>query len=462
MAIDPTIEDKHRDAVQMIRDTAALLRAQRGHYAVPLSEYANDEGRVADALRGLLQTLKHPDTKLSKYVLQGSKKSDRLREFGQTITGLHRLLTEWRWVFRTFKDGTLTSAWPLLPDDNITSAVVLDATAKLNRLYSEFPQQFKVVEVETARSYQPVTIHAARCSHTGKSGVAQHADEIVPGVLASLHEKYGPSAKDRRVLVVCHKDHVPFVQKWAQRGPEWSPEGAGDFKALDVISWGSIDGRNDWQTYDTVVLLSLFYRDDAVALNAYQAAHGALGSETLNAPPDAVTALRVSQIVVDAAQSVNRARCRNVVAIDEHGLGSCETTDLFVRLPRDHEQGQRVSGDQILAGLLKALPGAKVVDWTPEAAVKRTGRPPRYEGALIAYVQTLAPGDRAWAVDVRRTLGMSPRTWDNLVAQVERPGTALARAFDEAGVRYVIFPRGRSKMGALVRGQEVAKVDAVR
>jgi hypothetical protein len=325
---------------------------------------------------------------------------------------------------------------------------VLDATAPLNRLYDEFPHQFTRVEVPRARTYRTVLVYAARCTYTGKGGVTEHADEIAPATLKAVRDEYGDGAKDRRVLVVTHLDVEPFVEKWAS---------SFQFKELAVTHWNAIDGRNDWSEFNTVVVVSLPYRDDAVALNAYQAAHGALGTSSLRTPPENVTALRVSQIIVDVTQAVNRARCRRVVDAE----GRCLPTDIFIRLPAERNRQGRVSAEAILEGLREAMPGAAVVPWAIEE-VRVSGRRLQFDRALAAYVKTLAPGERAWAVDVRRRLGISHATWERLMRQAQAPGSMLAAVFEEASVKYMTFPRGRSTMGALVRSDDIARTSAVR
>ena len=55
---------------------------------------------------------------------------------------------------------------------------------------------------------------------------------------------------DRQVLLLCHKD-----------SEHWYASQEHDFRNFEVTHWGAIDGKNDWQDFDTVVIAGIPYRD---------------------------------------------------------------------------------------------------------------------------------------------------------------------------------------------------------
>jgi hypothetical protein len=167
---------------------------------------------------------------------------------------------------------------------------------------------------------------------------------------------------------------------------------------------------------------------------------------------DVVTALRTSQIVVDVAQAVNRARCRRVI----DALGNCRPTDVFIRLP---ETPRQVSADDVLLGLLGAMPGATTVRWSlPARALEHHHGRPRYDGALVAYAATMAPGEHRPVSDVRRDLTMSATSWDRLASQLRDPASALTASLASEGARYVLLPRGKRVLAYIAKGDKADRL----
>ena len=92
-------------------------------------------------------------------------------------------------------------------------------------------------------------------------------------------------------------------------------------------------------------------------------------------------------MVVQVVQAMNRIQCRKV--IDE--LGNCAPTDFFIRLPADS------TGEEVLNGIKRSMPGIKVVAWDLEA-VKKRAKPSRLGPQVVSYASALPPGSRvaAW------------------------------------------------------------------
>ena len=133
---------------------------------------------------------------------------------------------------------------------------------------------------------------------------------------------------------------------------------APSFAAYSVAHWGAIDGRNDWNDYDTVVIFGLSYRDQVWSTNTFFALQGLQDNRWLEQPSwgryaDVRQEMQRRQLTVSVIQAVNRVRCRRVI----DGDGNCPPTDVFIVLPRGAE------GDAILAHLQEEMPGAVIVPW---------------------------------------------------------------------------------------------------
>ena len=70
-------------------------------------------------------------------------------------------------------------------------------------------------------------------------------------------------SNDSQVLLVCHKD-----------SEHWYSSQEYDFRNFEVTHWGAIDGKNDWQDFDTVVIAGIPYRDIVWANNTFMAIRG--------------------------------------------------------------------------------------------------------------------------------------------------------------------------------------------
>jgi hypothetical protein len=69
--------------------------------------------------------------------------------------------------------------------------------------------------------------------------MVKNGQEEAPKLIAVVKEVVGTN---RKVLCVCHKAVEPHLAAYG-----------GTFEAFDVGHWNALDGRNDWQDYDTAV-----------------------------------------------------------------------------------------------------------------------------------------------------------------------------------------------------------------
>src|SRR5690606_4473837 len=141
----------------------------------------------------------------------------------------------------------------------------------------------------------------------GKEKMEQHGRERLSRVIANLES----SCSDRSVLVCLHKHLEPFALTL-------SPE----FERYAVAHWGAIDGKNDWQDFDTVVIFGLHYHGDVWSSRTFMALQGPPEDDSWFDRPswrsyqNIRQALDRKQVTVSVIQAINRIRCRRVTNAD--------------------------------------------------------------------------------------------------------------------------------------------------
>jgi hypothetical protein len=345
-----------------------------------------------------------------------------IKHYDTIVRDIQATLGNWNWYAKKMAEHTINTARLIVPED-IAGAVILDATASANLIYRLFDYKVDIIPVPSnARNYANVTLHVSKGHAVGKGTMVRNAKDEAPKLVGGLKDAIGA---DRKVLVICHKAVEPHVAAYGNT-----------FAALDVGHWNAIDGRNDWQQHDAVVIFGLPYRDKVWSANTFMALRGLQDTEWLNSDGDRPfenyrdvrQALEVGHIVVSVVQAINRVRCRRVV--DQHG--NCEPTDVFLLLPDD------ATGRAILSGIKVEMPGVNIEPWhyAKASGITRKPRKSNHGEALIRYVRIMQEGKRA-AGEVMRDLGMSRRTFMNLVSDLKEQTSGLAMALAEAGVRYV-------------------------
>ena len=359
------------------------------------------------------------------------------RRFDQTLKGVQLVLDNWNWYAKKLNDHTMNAARLIVPDE-VTGAVILDATANPNLIYKLFDYRVDVIPVPSvARRYDNVTLHVSKGHAVGKTALAGKAKEEAGKLVAALEAKL---SKDRKVFVCCHQQVEAQVVSYSPR-----------FAAFEVGHWGAIDGRNSWHGFDTAVIFGLPYRDRIWSANTFMALQGLQSTEWLTAEGnrpfreyhDIRAALQTGQLVVSIVQAINRVRCRRVVDAE----GNCEPTDVFLLLPAGS------TGDDILEGIKREMPAINVVPWSYQAARRKPKRS-NWEEAVVSYAATMLPGRKA-AKTVREELGVPRSCWERMVAKLKDVTTDLSRRLADKGVTYFVEGAGRRQSAYLVRSADL-------
>lgn len=357
------------------------------------------------------------------------------KRFDDIIRGIHLTVDNWNWYAKKNKDHTINSARLIVPED-APGAVIMDATASSNLIYQLFDRKVDIIQVPgDARRYDNVTLHVSRGHAVGKVKLKVSAQDEAPRLLGHLEDTL-ETAQDRRVLIVCHKAVKPRVVSLRP-----------NFGAFSVAHWGAIDGRNDWDTYDTAVIFGLPYRDNVWSANTFMSLRGVQTTDWLQADGDRPFrrhkdirhSLKVGQLVVNIVQAINRVRCRRVIDNEGH----CLPTNVYLLLPND------ATGVGILEGIKREMPGINVASWD-YAHAKRKVRRSNHEEALVSYASVMHAGRKAMST-VKRDLRIPRSSGDRLTSRLRDNRSPLRQRLAEHGVSYIVEGAGRGQRAFIVK-----------
>ena len=435
-AIPEKLRGPHRGAVDAVAAVVDLLERMatmsegRKQAETILLRERIEAGTVPDitGLRAAMRSvrfdwqMRKSDEALSRAQL--GIHDDRLR-------ALDMILRSWVYYAKVADQGhTLNTARLLVPEE-VKGAVVLDATAGPNLVYELFDHA-KVLEPPVGvRSYRNVTLHVSRGQKVGKVAMRNGGDTLLPAVFADLNGRI----QGRSAFVISHQQTEPMVM--VQRA---------DFE-VRTGHWNAITGSNEWRDCDVAVVIGLPYRPDTWSANTYMALQGVQTTDWLRSDlrpwgthKDIRRALKFGQVVVDVVQAINRIRCRKVIDAE----GNCPNADVFLLLPSGPE------GDDIQAGIVRLMEGIKVTGWAIKdapTAKKRgrkagTGAVAQAVAAAHAYLKAQMSGKTSKGALVK-ALGMSPKSWDALVAS--------AVDLLPFGIEYLVEGAGRGRRSFFIK-----------
>lgn len=381
-------------------------------------------------LREAMATLRYDSLALHK-----DSPYDRQRiaaRVDRTLKDCEAIMARWAYYYRKGRDDTFNSSQLLVPR-GLPGPVILDATASQNFLWNLLGSRAEIAAIPSGtRTYANVTIHIARGSGLGKTKMTEKGKVRIPRLLANLERHLTP---DRKVLLCLHKrlEHTAL---------SYTPH----FGTYSVAHWGAIDGKNDWNDHDAVVIFGLPYRDTTWATNMFFALQGLQDNRWLEQPSwgayeDVRQEMQRRQVSVSVIQAVNRVRCRRV--IDEEG--NCPSTDVFIVLPRGAD------GDAILSHLEEEMPGVGIAPWDFEmdGPSERVRRGSSHE-ALVALMANRQPGETSMSL-IKCELGLTDSAVKDLRGVLRDDNHDLTKSLAHLGVRYVTTGKGRGARSYLLK-----------
>lgn len=302
-------------------------------------------------------------------------------------------------------------------DTKRSCGIILDATASIDRTYEMLGDRIEIVpRAKHIRSYKNVTIHVSRPHHVGRDYLAKHARAEWPMLVKRLRATI---SDQNGVLVITQKRTKDIIKS----GPSLAKQ--------EIGHWGDLDGKNNWNHCDTVVIYGLPYPDDIEATNVF---HGCTdirsedwfaGKREYGRHADIKTELKNGFIVRNMVQAINRAKCRTI--IDDNG--NCAPTDVYILLPHG------IVGDAVLAAIESQMPDAKIAPW--EALPNRVmSSLTRNERALLSELRQSTRGVPVTKTHVIGRLFITGRTFERVTAKLRKPNSALMQELAKIGVEF--------------------------
>lgn len=350
----------------------------------------------------------------------------------KTLQSAQALAESWAYYAKEGVQHSLSTSSCIIPDE-FSNVIILDATASSNLIY-DLLGSVDIPALPKARDYSNVTLHTARVTGVGKTKMTTKAKKRTAALVSNLQENL---SSDKSVFVCCHKDVEPHLKGYDL-----------PFDQFETGHWGAIDGRNDWQEFDTAVIFGLPYMSPSWPLMTYAATRGLPSQSWIDngderrfkKHKDVNRALEVGQLVTSIIQTINRVRCRRVIDKD----GNCDPTDIFILLPKGKK------GDKILKGIVKEMPNIVVQKWSFNFGTKSKKRLRKsdHEEALITYARNMYEGEVS-AKELREELGIPLRSWERLVKKLKDKSSELFRQLRSLGVTFNSTFMGRGSRSYL-------------
>jgi hypothetical protein len=352
-----------------------------------------------------------------------------------TLQEAQAIMEQWAYYAQKGQEHSLNSSSFLIPEC-VPGPVVLDATAHANFLWDLLEEKAQIVLTPPrTRDYSNVTLHVARATGLGKHSMIKNIRTRFPRVLSALEKEIGP---ERSVFMCMHKDTEHVAKTYEH-----------PFARFDVGHWGAIDGRNDWSTYHTAVILGLSYRDYVWSTNQFFALQGPQDDAWMQEPSwkgysDVRQVMEQRQLSVSIIQAINRVRCRRVI----DAQGRSPSADIFIILPKDK------TGDAILRDIHADMPELKEVPWAFEldGTKVRKARKGTSHCALITLMSNRLPGSTAMP-NIQRELGLGTSKLKELKAVLRDASHPTTAALRDIGVEYVVRGAGRGAKSYLIKDQ---------
>lgn len=237
--------------------------------------------------------------------------------------------------------------------NKLGTAVVLDATAKVNsfyRLSSQSNSNLEIVDAPKIRKYENLKIHKAQ-------GYSQSANAIF--------KKGKKEAKDNAawyakiIKEILDQDDKLLVISFKKFWKTYLSQHFADESRVVFTNWGKHTGRNNWSDCNKVLIIGWLRlpEEDAISKLFNISSLGTSDVRTMKyVTPEKVKELRLSEIADDLVQGAMRCCARIINRADS----DCKPASIY--LFQDTLEGS----DKVLELFEAQFPKAKIIDWSPE------------------------------------------------------------------------------------------------
>ncbi len=352
---------------------------------------------------------------------------DPIGKHQKRLSNLALMYCDWSYYSRHGKEHTLKSARMLLPKEGIQGAVVMDATASANKVYSLHKEIEMIDPPKGSRNYRNFTLYISMGHRVGKGAMKDIGHEQISDLMWGLNSEL----KGKDVLVITHliaEHHVDGCKDLV------------DFN-FETAHWQNLDGSNDWKDCQAVVLASLPYLPDYWSNNRYMAFKGEQDNDWLQGE-DGIgqrLTLRRGKLASDIIQALNRVQSRKVIN-DE---GDCPETIGFMLLGKVQNEN-----DSLIRDIRKMMPEIKIRTFKFQKQKKtlKTNK----EKVLMKFLENTSSGEHH-RKDIENITKISSSTMTRTIKKIREPESKLNRELKKLNVSVETKRQGRSSKTFFVK-----------
>jgi len=336
------------------------------------------------------------------------------------LSNLAQIYRDWSYYSKHGKDHTLKSARMLLPKDGIRGAVVMDATASANKVYSLHNEIVLVDPPKGSRNYRNFSLYLSTGHRVGKGAMIDIGKKQIPNLMLCLN----PELKGKDVLVITHllaEHHIDGCK------------GSVDFN-FETAHWQNLDGSNDWRNFQAVVLASLPYLPDDWGNNRYMAFKGAQDNDWLwgEDSSNQRQTLRRGKLASDIVQALNRVQSRKVI----NDKGDCPKTVGFMLMGIYTDEN-----DSVIRDIKRMMPEIKIkyFKFQKQQQTLKTNK----ERVLFKFLENVTAGEY-FRKDIENISNISSSTMTRTINKIRKPESKLNRELEKLNVSVEIRREGSS------------------
>jgi hypothetical protein len=265
-------------------------------------------------------------------------------------------------------------------------------------------------------------------------------------MLAHFENEHKVTGHKRKVLLVIHKDAEVYIPHRKLTGGSLEFITPSFMDSLQVAHWGAIDGRNDYQSCDTVVIISTLIPPDHFGINLLfsNTKPENRTDDLLQASTETIRDLKFGETMVAVIQAINRVRCRRVV----DDAGGCDPTDIFMVLPKANDKFSK----DLVSSLQGEMQGMKFTRWNISIdGVLKTGvRKDSFGDRLVKHLRKLAPGEYPLG-ELMDKLKVSKSGRKEMRKDLNNGDSSLSQSLGNLGWRYEVRRVGQRDQALMVK-----------
>ncbi len=305
-------------------------------------DYEHKETRTFPYIKHLL--IKH-SRHLTKIKLDGDKTAADL------ITDIEKLINFERFFLKVGADAYISTSTDYMPTK--TSAVILDASSKINETYAQYERQgkAKVILTKRARNFKNLTIHIAR-ANTGKSGMLLKNNEPKPSILYAIENEVEDKTSISDSVALC--THKAVREKLDDNYLH-------DRNPI-LFHFGATTGSNEARACNKMLVFGLPHKPQVDEKNKMHRNGNDLNDAELEAK------YRNSQVLDELFQLMFRSAIR--VPSDKDG--GCIPTDIYITLPSANKGNGAELYAYVKSKLPDLFPDATISKWESSSSARET------------------------------------------------------------------------------------------